>query len=241
MFLIKMKKAAVMAFAMAVLVLGGGMLIRQSLAAAIDPPTQQTRKTDEAPPPRAQGKEGPLPCAAALEGTWKILSLQARGKEHSYSEALKEGRLIITAEQIVHEIKAKAKATPLPLPAIRSFEKSYKLNVKKKPREIDLISTEGQKRSLGIFVLNGDKLTICEAAPGETRPSEFVTKPDSKQLLWVLQREPAGKDGENKRLPPDAKAGQKQQGKLTKESLNRFLPPEDLEGRIRRHRVSTFD
>jgi uncharacterized protein (TIGR03067 family) len=51
-------------------------------------------------------------------------------------------------------------------------ERAFKLNVDKQPKEIDLTISE-KFQSLGIFMVQGDTLTLCTAEPGLARPAEF--------------------------------------------------------------------
>jgi uncharacterized protein (TIGR03067 family) len=52
------------------------------------------------------------------------------------------------------------------------------------PRGLDITEAEGRK-SLGIYRLEGDVLTICYTDPGKGRPTEFSNK---EQWLLVLKR-----------------------------------------------------
>ena len=66
------------------------------------------------------------------------------------------------------------------------------------PMSIDLTYTEGDPKgtkSLGIYQIEGDLLTICRAAPGKDRPTEFSSKPGSGHTLMTYKREatPPGK------------------------------------------------
>ena len=65
------------------------------------------------------------------------------------------------------------------------------------PMSIDLTYTEGDPKgtnSLGIYQIEGDLLTICRAAPGKDRPTEFSSKLGSGQTLMTYKRAaPPGK------------------------------------------------
>jgi uncharacterized protein (TIGR03067 family) len=71
------------------------------------------------------------------------------------------------------------------------FDSTYKLDGAQKPKQIDMIGTEGENRSKtaqGIYALDGDTLTICYTMPGGERPKEFESKPGSKATLVVWKR-----------------------------------------------------
>jgi uncharacterized protein (TIGR03067 family) len=70
---------------------------------------------------------------------------------------------------------------------------TIKLDPGKKPAAIDLEITEGMdkgKTQVGIYKLEGDKLTVCVARAGDKeRPTEFKTKEGTQELMFVFQRE----------------------------------------------------
>lgn len=64
-----------------------------------------------------------------------------------------------------------------------------KLDSSKSPKEIDLTHrSEVGPTWPGIYEINGDDMKICLDLEGKARPTEFKTKPGSKQLLLVLKR-----------------------------------------------------
>jgi uncharacterized protein (TIGR03067 family) len=71
------------------------------------------------------------------------------------------------------------------------FDSIFKLDGGQNPKQIDMIGTEGENRgktAQGIYVLDGDTLTICYTMPGGERPKEFESKPGSKATLVVWKR-----------------------------------------------------
>lgn len=75
-----------------------------------------------------------------------------------------------------------------------TFKGTFKIHPGKKPKGIDMTVQEGKKyegkTSLGIYKLEGDKLTWCANEPGrEERPTEFSGGTgDKKMLLVVMDR-----------------------------------------------------
>ncbi len=73
------------------------------------------------------------------------------------------------------------------------------LDPSRDPRTIDVIPDGGKDRGtrvLGIYKLEGDRLTICMASPGKPRPAEFKAEPGSGCTLrtFTREREPVKKD-----------------------------------------------
>ncbi len=62
------------------------------------------------------------------------------------------------------------------------------VDASKKPKAIDARPDKGEPR-LGIYKLEGQRWTICFAAPGKKRPTEFAAKAGSGQNLTVWERE----------------------------------------------------
>jgi uncharacterized protein (TIGR03067 family) len=69
---------------------------------------------------------------------------------------------------------------------------TFKIDATKKPKTIDSQPADPTgkiKPVLGIYELDGDKLTICNAEPGKERPTEFTSKEGSGNSLTVWLRE----------------------------------------------------
>ena len=70
-------------------------------------------------------------------------------------------------------------------------ESTFRLDGSARPRAVDLRLTGGPdkgKSVLGIYKLEGDRLTIC-AGIGDKRPREFTTKAGDLQVIVVYQRQ----------------------------------------------------
>jgi uncharacterized protein (TIGR03067 family) len=71
-------------------------------------------------------------------------------------------------------------------------EGEYRIDSAKSPKTIDFDIKKGQdqgKKQLGIYKLEGDKLTIVAAKPGsDERPNSFTVDPTSDILELVLEK-----------------------------------------------------
>jgi uncharacterized protein (TIGR03067 family) len=69
---------------------------------------------------------------------------------------------------------------------------TFTLDATKSPKQIDITLADGPakgKTVLGIYKIDGDTLTICNAGPGGKRPAEFKAPQKSGQTLAVWSRE----------------------------------------------------
>jgi uncharacterized protein (TIGR03067 family) len=115
-----------------------------------------------------------------LAGIWECVSATNDGKPLA-EETVKKLRLTVTGEGVYK--------TELGDQVL--FDSTCKIDPAKKPKEIDMIGTEGQlkgKAALGIYSLDGDRLTICYTMPGKERPKSFESKPGSSATLVVWKR-----------------------------------------------------
>lgn len=119
---------------------------------------------------------------AKLKGNWTVTSYEREGRKLGEDEAKK--------------IKFSFMDDKLTLTAGIGFtggkEGALKLDPTQKPKTIDLTPADGRNKDKifeGIYILDGDTLKMCLAAPGEKRPTEFTTKAGSKSVLVVYQRD----------------------------------------------------
>lgn len=118
----------------------------------------------------------------AIQGTWRVVSTIDSGQE-TPPEVFKNVKVIwvIDKDKITNRV---GKMTTV---------WTYTLDATKKPKWIDLV--EGKRRMLGIYELDGDKLTVCypEAAAAKykgRRSTALESKRDSvNDLLITLKRE----------------------------------------------------
>jgi uncharacterized protein (TIGR03067 family) len=110
-----------------------------------------------------------------LEGRWIVVSHTLDGDEQdSKGDKVHIAKGRFTLEEHSGEVQ---KAT-------------YKEDTSKKPSHIDFTAVEGiQKGQVfkGIFMLTGNRLTLCLARPGDDRPTEASSKEGSGHILIILE------------------------------------------------------
>jgi uncharacterized protein (TIGR03067 family) len=115
-----------------------------------------------------------------LAGTWQSLTYALDGKKAS-DEDMKKLKLLFDAT-------GKATATNEGKVFIAA---TTKINPAAKPMAIDMNFTEGDfkgQTSQGIYKIEDDVLTICRAAAGKARPTEFASEAGSGQTLMTYRR-----------------------------------------------------
>jgi uncharacterized protein (TIGR03067 family) len=139
-------------------------------------------KDNGQPIPRSMATQTapPSPEAAAeiekLKGTWKAAQVQKDGADHP--EYVQAGmQTVFTGKTMTIGVGED------PATKTNSF---YRLDPTKNPKEIDLIDSSGQAAGKGIYLLDGDKLTLCTSTAD--RPTSFATKLGDGLQLVVLTR-----------------------------------------------------
>jgi uncharacterized protein (TIGR03067 family) len=116
---------------------------------------------------------------ARFEGTWKFASIEVDGMKVP-EKAFVDSRLILKGSNFT--VKE----------AGGTFKGTYKVDVTKTPKQIDVTFTDGEEKGktmLGIYELDGDTYKACMAAPGKgKRPTAFESKPESGHILEILKR-----------------------------------------------------
>lgn len=125
------------------------------------------------------------PPAAALAGTWQIVTLIDDGAlippQSIGDQFVKDARITITNNTLTLSRPGDAEARKLP----------FVVNTSTTPNTLDLAGAD-KTGSRGIFLHNGDTLIVCLGGPTSTeRPSEFSSKPGSGNVFMTLQRTPA--------------------------------------------------
>ena len=119
----------------------------------------------------------------ALQGTWKPVSSEQRGKDQG--EEAREHALIFEKDTFTvkrgDEVVAKG---------------TFKLDPAKSPKAIDMTITEGRedkdkgKEVRGIYQLDKTTLKWCFSEPGVAeRPTEFATKEGDKRIFATLTKD----------------------------------------------------
>jgi uncharacterized protein (TIGR03067 family) len=119
-----------------------------------------------------------------LTGTWQAEAYALDGKPAS-ADDLKKIQLVFDAE-------GNTKALNDGKLFIAS---STKIDPTASPATIDITFTGGEGKggtALGIYKLEGNLLTICRAAPGKPRPTEFSSNPGSDLTLMSYRKSVTG-------------------------------------------------
>ena len=111
-------------------------------------------------------------------GTWRFRSAEFEGKKEPV-ENFKEFRLILKGDR--YTVKAGS----------LTFGGTYKVDVTKKPKHIDVTHTDGPQKGQimkGIYELEADTYKVCMALPGKERPTDFTAGAGSERTLSVWRR-----------------------------------------------------
>jgi uncharacterized protein (TIGR03067 family) len=118
-----------------------------------------------------------------LAGTWQAVSYSHDGNQ-APDEDLKKTTLSIDAD-------GKASASREGRMIVAG---TLTIEPTSAPMAVDLTYTEGDTKgrtALGIYKIEDDTLTICRAAPGKARPTEFSSQPGSGHTLLTYKRDKA--------------------------------------------------
>ncbi len=108
-----------------------------------------------------------------IEGNWKLIAGERDGQEIPDDDQ-QQSTLEIVGNQ--HSVKLGDDV----------LKGTHLLNSDQDPKTIDATDTEGQiagQTLLGIFKVEDDVFTVCFAAPGAERPTEFTTKSGKATIL----------------------------------------------------------
>ena len=114
-----------------------------------------------------------------LEGDWTCAYAVVDGKPMADAKA-QILRLTLTSKRYTTQMGPEV-----------LFDSTYTTDTTKKPKEIEMIGTEGAMRgksALGIYELQDDRLTICYTLPGKPRPTDFESRPGSGAYLVTWKR-----------------------------------------------------
>lgn len=113
-----------------------------------------------------------------MEGTWAFESLEVGGVAMP-NGAFSNSQLVINGDRFNM------------LSPEGDYIGVFDIQISEEPFKIDIDFIEGPEAGNsceGIFMLDGNSLTICLGLVGETRPTEFATKTGSQHALEVLRR-----------------------------------------------------
>jgi len=125
-----------------------------------------------APAPKDERKPAKEPL-----GEWTIERLEFSGREIETSA--------------YHSVSIAVDTVSLLMGGYRSSSESATFFVPDRGKaEVDYFPNDPKNLRKGIWNLDGDTLTICDAGRGVERPTEFTAPEGSKRSLWVLKRVP---------------------------------------------------
>jgi uncharacterized protein (TIGR03067 family) len=120
----------------------------------------------------------------AILGTWKVVAVEADGKDAADTEEGKEHTGLLLSFSREKAVAHKEND---------SIEFTYQLNSDAKPKTIDLEDEKDMVFNC-LYSLDRDTLRICmPRKSGLKRPTELATKEGSECCLLILKREPKEK------------------------------------------------
>jgi uncharacterized protein (TIGR03067 family) len=138
-------------------------LLAVNLIASEDPVKKATREADQ----------------AKLQGTWKVVSLVNSGEPVSAAK-LKDARLIVETNKYTYKGE-------------ENYQGTFTLDSSATPRVVNatFVDKFGKEQgvAVGIYRLDGNRVTICWGELGEERrPKTFASVLNSGHRLIVLER-----------------------------------------------------
>jgi uncharacterized protein (TIGR03067 family) len=114
-----------------------------------------------------------------LQGDWAAVSMVADGVKSTDDEA----------QSLFRTVKGNGYTMFLFNKPLARY--TFTLDASKRPKTLDVTPAGNAKAKpiLGIYELDGDRWTICFAAPGKERPKDFTSTEGSGQVLTVWERE----------------------------------------------------
>jgi uncharacterized protein (TIGR03067 family) len=118
--------------------------------------------------------------AAALKGSWSMVSLTLSGRELP-DRQVSEGKMVVEGDGITTTW------------AGRDSVAIFKLDAAATPRAIDITFQDGPLKDRtvkGIYKFDGDQFVMCRSAqPERERPADFSSSAASGRILAVWRRE----------------------------------------------------
>jgi uncharacterized protein (TIGR03067 family) len=112
-----------------------------------------------------------------LQGTWQIESLTVDGR--AITNGYRQARLVITGNRF----------ESLGMDGV--YEGLIALDETPQPRHLDMNFDAGPEKgntNLCIYEVRDDRLSLCIATQGSTRPADFISRPGSGIAVEILRR-----------------------------------------------------
>jgi uncharacterized protein (TIGR03067 family) len=122
-----------------------------------------------------------------LEGKWRFVAIVSEGKDIP-EDVVKAARLTISGKRFTLRMNTDTQTGII------------NLNPSAYPKTIEVTYNSGPergKKALGIYELEYNKLKVCMGIVGATRPTKFVSKPQSGHVLETLMREKSSPNRSN--------------------------------------------
>jgi RNA polymerase sigma-70 factor (ECF subfamily) len=137
---------------------------------------------DAKAPEKSQAKDGAAADdARALQGVWQAVWIESDGQKADSDE--------------VGDFRMTFKGNELTIGHAdgngRTRKSTFKLDPTKSPKEIDILSLDGQEKDQttpGIYALDKSRLRICMPRAVGPRPKDFTTRQGDGKLVLVLER-----------------------------------------------------
>jgi uncharacterized protein (TIGR03067 family) len=117
---------------------------------------------------------------AKFQGTWKFVSYEVAGRKLAEWEMKETAKYTVLFKGGHWTASSEGKI---------AFDQLLRLDPTQSPKAIDFFDTDRGRFWRGIYSLQGDTLTVCDRnfENGE-RPKEFISRPGSRLVLFVLKR-----------------------------------------------------
>ena len=116
-----------------------------------------------------------------LAGNYKTIAMKLGGKNSLPSGLkFKITKLTVEKNQFILTISINGQERKRPT--------TVKIDGSKTPKQIDFLKEDGTVISLGIYKLEGEKLTVCSQSKSEGRPKKFESKAGSKSMVLIFER-----------------------------------------------------
>jgi len=184
---------------LAVGVVGFGLVLQGVQAGPVGSsaqPEQSQGRRDAEPRPRADPPAAPKSDLELLQGTWFGTLIEAGGRSLAAKDASLNARgtaippqvkLMVTGNRFL--IRGPTLARTIEFGTVEDTELTVALAVVEEQKIIDLVRQPASKDKpalsyRGIYSLTPRRFKLCLDLPGQARPQELKTEPQSTQLLF---------------------------------------------------------
>src|SRR5262245_18029434 len=115
-----------------------------------------------------------------FEGTWKVVECQTDNADAATfdKEWIAQGSFAFQGDRVTLRLGEK-----------KVGEGTFKLDLSKKPKVIEVIPNDSGERLHGIFEIEGGTLKLCLSEGRRKRPTEFKVTAEQGNALFVLKKQ----------------------------------------------------